>query len=95
MRASSPVYILVDRPELPIYHRRGYSIFGGDNAGAYSVCGKLLMLYKSGSYPRGTRLRLGHARFFARPCKQCWPPSSAVPTPAPITAHLAWRTSLR
>lgn len=81
MRDSDSVYIIVDRPQQPIYHRHSSS-------SKRSWCGQRLFANDWGDL--ATRIRLGHARFFARPCKFCWD-SAEAPRSVPYTTHLAWR----
>lgn len=74
MSDSTSVWILADRPVLPIYHR-----FWRRN---YTYCNQNLSL--------GFSIRLGHARKFGRPCKQCWSADEA-PRPLAPTTTLLWQ----
>lgn len=85
MRDSAQVYILSNRVTSPIYHRRvGATKFTFCNQRLYSP--EWVDLFE-------IVIRLGHARFFGRPCKFCWSAENA-PRPVPISTHLAWRSAL-
>ena len=80
MRDSEYVYIGVDRPKWPIFHRSAR--YGGWSR-RWTKCGRVRL------ETAAIALRLGHARHFARPCKDCWTPENA-PRPIPFTIHSAW-----
>lgn len=95
MYDSEHVYFLDIYPRTPVYHRRGEDGNQDGNWMVWSVCGKEIIKDTERYMWSATSIPFRHARFFARPCKQCWPASAPRPLPAPLTSHLAWRVPLQ